>query len=536
MIDCPKCGTKNKNNDKECKECKLNLEEIFICPTCRKTFLTQDKICDDDKLLPMDIKEYKKIKRFLNKGNKLSENKEYEEAIKEYEKGLKKSENAEILLSKIYSNYMDLNEIEKASEYLEKIIEINPNNKLVEKDITIEKNEEVPNQDNIENIKKQIITELENNNLYNWNDKNTNKIKSLNNLDEILEFINTEFEKTIDSDNEETLFSKASFFESEKSLIYLDKIIENDSENLDAIYKKISIEIGLNKTEDALETINKIPEDNANHFYYKGHVYKQTDEDKALDNFLKSLEINSEHKLAISYVADILENQNKLEEALEYTDKYLKLDSTNEYMISKKINLLNDLGRTDEVDKLEREIEENKKQSNNNLIDEYTKLIKKDPNNKELILIKGMTLTDLGRFDEAIKCFEEGLKKSPDYVNFIYGKANAINEKGNSKKALKIIKKAIKQNSSEPMFYDLKANILLKLGRYKKAIEEYDNALNLKPDLINAKIGKMNSYALLKEYKEALTITNEMLEQDPNNESIKAMKTRLEEIIKEQNV
>ena len=92
---------------------------------------------------------------------------------------------------------------------------------------------------------------------------------------------------------------------------------------------------------------------------------------------------------------------------------------------------------------------------------------------------KGLTLQILGRYDDAISCYDEALK--------VYPRADAWNNKG---------------------------NVYLKADRYDDALECYDKALNIDPNFVNALNGKGRALEGLGKYDDALECYDKALEID----------------------
>ncbi|MEM2924118.1 MAG: MBL fold metallo-hydrolase [Methanocellales archaeon] len=98
-------------------------------------------------------------------------------------------------------------------------------------------------------------------------------------------------------------------------------------------------------------------------------------------------------------------------------------------------------------------------------------ILEKDPENDELLGLKGSCLADLGRCEESIACFDKILRKKP-HEGALYGKG--MN--------------------------------LLELKRYEEALKCFDEALKLNPNLVEVQIGKGLALIELGRVEEALKI------------------------------
>ena len=124
---------------------------------------------------------------------------------------------------------------------------------------------------------------------------------------------------------------------------------------------------------------------------------------KAIENYLKALELNNKFldaniNLAIEYKKIL-----KFEDAIKYFNASLKI-SPNNYMIHNNIgNLFKTLGKIDDA------------------INSYNKSIELNKNNPEAYNNKAEILFLLKKFDEAINMYQEVLKINPDFP-YAYGK------------------------------------------------------------------------------------------------------------------
>ncbi|MEM2934732.1 MAG: MBL fold metallo-hydrolase [Methanocellales archaeon] len=98
-------------------------------------------------------------------------------------------------------------------------------------------------------------------------------------------------------------------------------------------------------------------------------------------------------------------------------------------------------------------------------------ILEKDPENEEVLGLKGSCLADLGRCEESIACFDRILKKKP-HEGALYGKGMS----------------------------------LLELRRHEEALKCFDEALKLNPNLIEVQIGKGLALIELGRTEEALKI------------------------------
>ncbi|MEO0247752.1 MAG: serine/threonine-protein kinase [candidate division WOR-3 bacterium] len=118
----------------------------------------------------------------------------------------------------------------------------------------------------------------------------------------------------------------------------------------------------------------------------------------------------------------------------------------------------------------------------NSLLDDITS----DYTTEQELLLKGMSLDELGKHEEAIKCFNEILKHSESlrlkYWTYV-SRGKAYENVGQFKDALEDYNSAISIYPSS-LVYCNRGNIYNNLGELNKAIKDYDTAIDL--DSMNA--------------------------------------------------
>jgi serine/threonine protein kinase len=95
---------------------------------------------------------------------------------------------------------------------------------------------------------------------------------------------------------------------------------------------------------------------------------------------------------------------------------------------------------------------------------------------------EGICLSDLGRYDEAVECFDRALRDAPRWVNLWANKGRALRALGRHGEALGCYDKAIQCNPNEPTPWDNKGNCLLDLYRQEEARECFRRVLEIDPN------------------------------------------------------
>ncbi|MBT8081667.1 MAG: sulfotransferase [Gammaproteobacteria bacterium] len=110
----------------------------------------------------------------------------------------------------------------------------------------------------------------------------------------------------------------------------------------------------------------------------------------------------------------------------------------------------------------------------------------------------GSTLQSQGRFDEAVKAFDEAIRARPDFAEAYSNRGNALKGLGRFADSVGNYDKAITLKPDFADAYYNRANALKDLGELDAAIASYENALRLRPDLAPAH----RNLSALKTYEE----------------------------------
>ncbi|HTR87305.1 MAG TPA: serine/threonine-protein kinase [Reyranella sp.] len=94
---------------------------------------------------------------------------------------------------------------------------------------------------------------------------------------------------------------------------------------------------------------------------------------------------------------------------------------------------------------------------------------------------EGICLSDLGRHDEALGCFDRALEAAPRWVNLWANKGRALRALGRHGEALACYDKAIECGPDEPTPWANKGNCLLDLYRHREALDCFRRVVELDP-------------------------------------------------------
>ena len=92
------------------------------------------------------------------------------------------------------------------------------------------------------------------------------------------------------------------------------------------------------------------------------------------------------------------------------------------------------------------------------------------------ILQQGSSLAKLGRYEEAIKCFEKAIELKPDFAEAYYNKGASLGMLKRLDEALKCFEKAIELKPDFARAHYSKGISLKTQGKHKKAEECFEQA------------------------------------------------------------
>jgi len=146
---------------------------------------------------------------------------------------------------------------------------------------------------------------------------------------------------------------------------------------------------------------------------------------------------------------------------------------------------------------------------------------------------KGLSLIDLGKHEEAIKCFDRGLYINPKHAEAWNNKGLALINLGKHEEAIKCLNKALELNPQIEDAWINKGGALINLGSYEEAIECSDKALDINLERSEAWNCKGTALVSIGRNKEAILCFKKFIElaspQDaPSVEMIKQAIKRLE--------
>jgi len=113
-------------------------------------------------------------------------------------------------------------------------------------------------------------------------------------------------------------------------------------------------------------------------------------------------------------------------------------------------------------------------------------------------LRRGIRFAELGRLEEALKCYEEATRIEPRFVYAWYNKGFVLQELGRFEQAVECYSEAINIDPSHVSAWYSKGVALAKVGRHREAIECFDQVLRLDPNLTLGREAKKKAEEELK--------------------------------------
>jgi tetratricopeptide (TPR) repeat protein len=145
----------------------------------------------------------------------------------------------------------------------------------------------------------------------------------------------------------------------------------------------------------------------------------------------------------------------------------------------------------------------------------FDKAIKINPNEPKIWYTKGTALANLGKYDQAIECFDKG-SIEPNNQNIHIDKGTALHYLGKYEQSIECFDKAIKINPNESDAWFGKGISLHYLGKYEQSIECFDKAIKINPNESDLWYSKGTALYCLGKYEESIKCYNKSIAIDPD--------------------
>lgn len=127
---------------------------------------------------------------------------------------------------------------------------------------------------------------------------------------------------------------------------------------------------------------------------------------------------------------------------------------------------------------------------------------------------RGASFCTLGRFEEAIACFDKAVEIEPQYSHAWSNKGVVLYQLGRNNDALKCFEAALSIDSNDAMAWCNAGNVLSTLGRHEEAIKCCDRALALDPSDPTTWNNKGNAHHALGRHDEAISCYDKAITTD----------------------
>lgn len=215
------------------------------------------------------------------------------------------------------------------------------------------------------------------------------------------------------------------------------------------LYGRIRAEelAGADRWEDALEAIDmalKLDPKNSVSWHFKGFILTSLGrKEETLNAFDEAVKQNPKDTIAWQYKAGQLQDMERYNESLEAYDRVINLTEDNDTAGLAQVYLskgmaLNKTGRQKEA-----------KEAFQKSLDLNDRALRENPDDFNLLELKGRTLFNLGRYEDAAKVYNQIVKDSPKIQPYLtdtiawIGKGDALQALGKSQEALLAYNKAI---------------------------------------------------------------------------------------------
>jgi tetratricopeptide (TPR) repeat protein len=124
-------------------------------------------------------------------------------------------------------------------------------------------------------------------------------------------------------------------------------------------------------------------------------------------------------------------------------------------------------------------------------LEQYKKMLEKDPNNKDIYVSMGNLCYDSDRYQQAVEYYQKALEIDPSLTDAHVDMGTMYRKLGQPTKAVKVLHEAISRNPSHPVAR-LNLGIILKfdLKDYHLATSAFEGFLKIAPDHPQAKLAK----------------------------------------------
>jgi len=202
--------------------------------------------------------------------------------------------------------------------------------------------------------------------------------------------------------------------------------------------------------------------------------------------------------LALKKLATCSIVSGEYQSALDYCDSAIKLAPTDAEAWNLRGASLRNLDRYEEA------------------ITSYAKAIEIKPNFAEVLNNQGLAFYKLGKYEAALYSYDRAIEVEPRYVAAWSNRGNALNDLGRHEEALASYERAVELKPDYAEAWSNRGNALNALRRHEEALASRDRSIVLKPDYAEAWSNRGAALNDLRRYEEALASYDRAIELKPD--------------------
>jgi tetratricopeptide (TPR) repeat protein len=147
----------------------------------------------------------------------------------------------------------------------------------------------------------------------------------------------------------------------------------------------------------------------------------------------------------------------------------------------------------------------------------YTHALALNPKSAEGYNNRGVTYTQMGKFEQAFRDYDHALEIDPDLTNAYVNRGATYYKIGDYEQALSNFSHALEINPSLAIVYNNRGATYGEVGAYEYALRDYNRALELNPEFPEALYGRGYIYHEIGEIEQSLSDYTSVLELEPDN-------------------
>ncbi len=237
--------------------------------------------------------------------------------------------------------------------------------------------------------------------------------------------------------------------------------------------------------------------DEAKVYYNRARVHwKLGDLERALTDFNTCIKLEEEYDLGFYMKSRLLHELKRFQEEIQSLEKFIERNPEDYkawYELGHAYRSLSD----------EKAALEDKKAMWQKESEAYLKSLELNPLSLEVWLDLGIAYNNLGRYHDAIDCFERIVKSELRNPEVYFNWALSLDNLEDYLKAIEFYERTIKLKADHLKAWLNKGTILAKLEQYAKAIDCYDEVIKIEPKHRLAWQNRVLALVPLKEYRQA---------------------------------